>query len=483
MPFYSRIHPGPRNDGDEEVEVEERGREEKKWWARRAGNLVKGHIRSKRAHSDVSRAKSNRWASLKRLRNLGDTPLDEGEPSNHNRDLESHAAEDNNISHIPPLPQGQGVLSTLLALYNAGGGVSGSSSVATSRSGTPYGSDSESHVHPEEDQHAIERDLPTSYFDPRAPTTSTVTPFPKMSTSPPLGTALPHKQKARFSVSLPSASRTASSLHLPTFDTLGTRVGRPKAATNAGGVFGSLIATSGNLTGPAAPAPSTIGPNVKRKGFGLSRLVNTRYIRTFSVIDIWHLVDFRYEIELDNMESDPQTVDPRRIRSAPATPQLKPNVDFAEDSTPASETAGTGTPESTTDTLTSQRNGKSTRKRKQGSLATLTEWLPPSFHSRPSTPMEKSAIGDDDASGHFEMQREHGKAYRRAKREHRRKAEIFVSCSSHQTPLQHLARFHPFFRCLIFLSHALLLRQITKHVAELMQRQEFLLKLARALMM
>lgn len=163
----------------------------------------------------------------------------------------------------------------------------------------------------------------------------------------------------------------------------------------------------------------------------------------------------RYEIELDNMESDPQIVDPRRIRSAPATPQLKPNVDFAEDSTPASETAGTGTPESTTDTLTSQRNGKSTRKRKQGSLATLTEWLPPSFHSRlesrPSTPMEKSVIGDDDASGHFEMQRDHGKAYRRAKREHRRKAEIFVSGSSSQTPLQHLARFHPFliFFCLM----------------------------------
>lgn len=276
MPFYSRTRPGTRNDRDEEVEVEERGREEKKWWAKRAGTLVKGHIRSKRANSDVSRAKSNRWASLKRLRNRGDAPLDEGEPSNHNRDLESHAAEDTNISHIPPLPQGQGVLSTLLALYNAGGGVSGSSSVATSRSGTPYGSDSESHVHAddhEKDQHPIERDLPTSYFDPRAPTASTVTPLPKTSTSPPLGTTLPHKQKAKFSVSLPSASRTASSLHLPTFDTLGSRGGRPKAATNAGGVFGSLIATSGNLTGPAAPASSTIGPNVKKKGFGLSRLV------------------------------------------------------------------------------------------------------------------------------------------------------------------------------------------------------------------
>ncbi|KAJ4472899.1 Hsp90 protein-domain-containing protein [Lentinula edodes] len=36
---------------------------------------------------------------------------------------------------------------------------------------------------------------------------------------------------------------------------------RPPQARNAGGVFGSLIASTGNITGAAAPAPSTLAPN------------------------------------------------------------------------------------------------------------------------------------------------------------------------------------------------------------------------------
>lgn len=42
---------------------------------------------------------------------------------------------------------------------------------------------------------------------------------------------------------------------------------------NAGGVFGPLIASTGNLSGVAAPAPSRLQPNIKRPGYHLSRCV------------------------------------------------------------------------------------------------------------------------------------------------------------------------------------------------------------------
>ncbi|KAF8495064.1 hypothetical protein JB92DRAFT_2748208 [Gautieria morchelliformis] len=223
------------------------------------------------------------------------------------------------------------------------------------------------------------------------------------------------------SLHLPSPGLT---IHLPTFYTHDTHDGRPKAAKNAGGVVGSLIATSRNLTGAAAPVPSTIAPNVKRKGFRLSR----------------------YEIAPETAQIELHEIGHRRARSAPTTPQLPLNTDLGVgDSTPASGTPGTRTPESTSDTATSLTNGR--RKHVRHSLATLTEWMPPSLHSRFGS--RASAAADDDASDPFDANKEHGKAYRRSRKKRRRKAEIFI----------------------------------TKHVAEIMQRQEFLLKLARALMM
>ncbi|KAE9397500.1 DUF1212-domain-containing protein [Gymnopus androsaceus JB14] len=50
---------------------------------------------------------------------------------------------------------------------------------------------------------------------------------------------------------------------------LGTH--RPVQSRNAGGVFGSLIASTGNISGAAAPTPSTLAPNVDRPGFNLTR--------------------------------------------------------------------------------------------------------------------------------------------------------------------------------------------------------------------
>lgn len=46
---------------------------------------------------------------------------------------------------------------------------------------------------------------------------------------------------------------------------------RPPQARNAGGVFGALIASTGNVSGVAAPQASTLQPSVKRPGYHLSR--------------------------------------------------------------------------------------------------------------------------------------------------------------------------------------------------------------------
>jgi hypothetical protein len=46
---------------------------------------------------------------------------------------------------------------------------------------------------------------------------------------------------------------------------------RPAPARNGAGVFGALVASTGNIAGAAAPVPSSLAPNVKRPGYHLSR--------------------------------------------------------------------------------------------------------------------------------------------------------------------------------------------------------------------
>lgn len=46
---------------------------------------------------------------------------------------------------------------------------------------------------------------------------------------------------------------------------------RPASARNGAGVFGALVASAANLSGPAAPTSSSLAPSVKRPGYHLSR--------------------------------------------------------------------------------------------------------------------------------------------------------------------------------------------------------------------
>ncbi|KDR66937.1 hypothetical protein GALMADRAFT_258828 [Galerina marginata CBS 339.88] len=66
----------------------------------------------------------------------------------------------------------------------------------------------------------------------------------------------------------PAGQRRFPSIKLPS---IFGHVARPTTARSAGGVFGPLIASTGNLTGVVAPHSSTLQPNVKRPGYRLSR--------------------------------------------------------------------------------------------------------------------------------------------------------------------------------------------------------------------
>lgn len=73
-----------------------------------------------------------------------------------------------------------------------------------------------------------------------------------------------------------NGSQGSLSSYLPAMPTL--IKSRPVQARNGAGVFGSLIASTGNLSGMATPMHSQVQPNVKRPGYHLSRFVFVSFI-------------------------------------------------------------------------------------------------------------------------------------------------------------------------------------------------------------
>ena len=71
----------------------------------------------------------------------------------------------------------------------------------------------------------------------------------------------------------PHANASTASLRPPTHPWTRVSFGnsRPPKSRGGAGVFGPLIAGTGNITGVAAPAPATVAPDLKRPGYHLSR--------------------------------------------------------------------------------------------------------------------------------------------------------------------------------------------------------------------
>ncbi|KAH8814628.1 DUF1212-domain-containing protein [Flagelloscypha sp. PMI_526] len=216
----------------------------------------------------------------------------------------------------------------------------------------------------------------------------------------------------------PKPSLTAKILK--TFDLHGEPK-RPIQARNAGGVVGSLIASSGNISGAAAPAPSQVQPNVKRPGFHLSR---------YSHDNLQELVKAK------------STAPPPMSR--PKSMQFEPGH-LASGTSPES---GDTSPTSSTPSRPATPKWKPnfTLKDFPSGMTKLASAV-----STPASELGKEA--GDYFTGFFsekpEKKKETAEERKKRKNKKRREAEIYI----------------------------------TRHVAEIMARQEFICKLARAMMM
>lgn len=207
---------------------------------------------------------------------------------------------------------------------------------------------------------------------------------------------------------------------------------RPSAARSQGGVFGALQASTFNLTGAATPAGSTIAPAPKRPGFRIESAA-LMLITSCSTDDE------------PSRHSSPE-VPTKRTLSRPGTPG-------SGTATPTSPSPGRATPPM-------QRRGGSALNlsalgKIPGELARTSEKLakenlhPKNYYRESAVLKAAKSSGSAPSSPKNEYADEKtGKAIRR-KKDKRRQEEIFI----------------------------------TMHVAAILQRQDFVLRLARALMM
>ena len=245
-----------------------------------------------------------------------------------------------------------------------------------------------------------------------------------------------------------SANSSSASLSIPTL-----RVPKPWAdqrppqARNGGGVFGALIASTGNVSGVAAPQASTLQPNVKRPGYHLSR----------------------YSLESNVPKAKPEDLEVPRRRS----------MHFEQ---LPSHGRGDTSPDHPSHLRTASIPLNSLEEESPASTKSKTKWtgvlkeIPRPTWSRANTPSTPGTPTSDEGDYYMDKEkikmREREKEIERAKRERRKrkKAEIYVcTVLSPGTPPTTLTLSAP--------------AQITRHVAEIVQRQEFILKLARAMMM
>ncbi|KAK7053318.1 pheromone-regulated protein prm10 [Paramarasmius palmivorus] len=437
-----------------------------------AGSYFFGFGRSKKANAEKSAVKSRDFGNSEIDRLTGGVDA----PPSHD-DLERDADTASISTTHGMVPARGGVLSALLALYNnqqqdglSSGASTPGSSVFEEPPGKPWvesrgrgfgrggglRSRSRSKETPDEEKDAFKEEFQKAYENAKkAARTSpinlsqsdspeTVSGSSSSPPSPPSGPQL--KEKSSY-----------SSLHLP----FGLGKGaRPAQARNAGGVFGSLIASTGNISGAAAPANSTIMPNVKRPGYHLSR---------YSYED--SKKDVRAPVADHNPSKSLDSGMPTRRRPAS---MMNLGMDIAEEpSSPTSDTHLVQTPVSAyipppppiarEGTFDSTASGSFAGKRPKwtavlkdlpyaNSVLSLPS-TPGGWKSGRSTPTPTPTPGSEGEKGEWIgdawLAEKERKERERKERKRRKKAEIYI----------------------------------TRHVAQIIQRQEFILKLARVMMM
>ncbi|KAF9034672.1 DUF1212-domain-containing protein [Hymenopellis radicata] len=332
---------------------------------REAANLVRAHTRSR------ARARG-----FLRGRSRSRSREGESRAKERARDAERDAAPAN-----PRLPQGGGVLGALLTLYNQEQGL-------PSGATTPVGEDL--------------AEKPWIDLAKQTTQSSATTPPSSKPTSP-------TREKEPFLLKRSSSMNSYR--------------GRPKNERNGAGTIANLIASTGNITGPAAPLQSQIAPNVKRPGYHLSR-----YSLESKMPSI--------KLPSPSLERPKSThFDKNDMPSLPITPSTDTLATLIDTRGQRIQHEPSPSTFSATSTHKSRWSGVLKDFPYAASVISLGRQTP--SHTAPNTP---SVEGEDPFIHDLKKDRERRK---------RRKAEIFI----------------------------------TRHVAEIIQRQEFILKLARAMMM
>ncbi|KAJ7440306.1 hypothetical protein B0H11DRAFT_545821 [Mycena galericulata] len=312
-----------------------------------------------------------------------------------------------NLGSIPPMNPtlGGGVLSALLTLYNEADGTAASGASTPSTFQDP----------PE---------LPwiTPPHSAKKPSTrraATAEEIPLIGNSTAgiskQGSSSPEDAEAEAdAVGRTHASRTDSQSSLAltaAANALHNALPHKHKQRTGGGVLGALIASTGNISGAAAPTSSQLAPNMERPGYHLSR---------YSVADA---------------DDRPRAMEPRpKERERPK-------------SMPSSALPGPGAPLTWTATMNSMAD---TLASKRGWTEKLRDLEHVAFGGRSgrSTPAQTPSSSTDHEEWLDEKVAREQEG-RRDKRRKRKKAEVYI----------------------------------TRHVAQIIQRQEFILKLVRALMM
>ncbi|KAI0064971.1 DUF1212-domain-containing protein [Artomyces pyxidatus] len=278
--------------------------------------------------------------------------------------------------------------------------------------------------------------------------TSIDTPIPH---SPEHPHSSPHGHYNNFSLGRSLASPTHSLASLASTSSkrisdaskhfgLGFKESRPAKERNAAGVWGSLIASTGNITGAAAPVPSTVVPDVKRPGYHLSRYsldsnIQTPRPRLHTVGTIPRPRSMHFETQPGTSSTHSPPTDSSSPTDSPLGPLPAPTRPWTEQDKPK-----------WTEVL------KDLPKRGWASLPGTAPGTPKSGTDSEGWEEKEGWYSDADARAqeHDEREeREYREERRRERKRHRRKAEIFI----------------------------------TRHISTLLSRQTFILKLARAMMM
>jgi hypothetical protein len=405
-------------------------------------------------------------------------------------------------THMGGMPGGASVLSSLLALYGQQGGMhSGTTSAASSR---PTSDDeaSDEEVEQHRRSHDAERHRGrSSWFGGRRPTSTSddtsVSNTPgdviiRDETRRPSHTGDEHPLTHHRSKSTSSlADRPPPSPGLAGMISRAKQQykerERPKAARSGAGVFGALIQNTQNISGVATPAASSLAPAADKPGFSLTR----------------------YAVEAPGSESTPNTPwrpisrPSSRAGSRPGSVHSSTAVSANGDSPSTKDDSFSIKKAVSTDDMLTLRSDNAGRKRakpnlKLDSLGRLpASVLKESGHalkeggqalknaekwilSAGKTPLTTPPADKMGTDGFFprvmtedERRRkewEAEKKRRKKAKEARKKKEIFVSAISRR-------------RVLLYRAVPLTSSQIIQHVAAILARQQFLMKLARALMM